>query len=107
MENILSRKRLLPHLKLMLIYIYGVNWLIFIISTGIQVGHMTSAKPLYAHILNLRYCGVLTLTKSLLEKKKLSVTTEGSGSSNAILRQKRTKRKNNRILTVKESLFFR
>ena len=47
MENILSRKRQLPHLKLMLIYIYGVKWLIFIISTGIQVGHMTSAKPLY------------------------------------------------------------
>ena len=46
MENILSRKRQLPHLKLMLIYIYGVKWLIFIISTGIQVGHMTCAKPL-------------------------------------------------------------
>ena len=46
MENILSRKRQLPHLKLMLIYIYGVKWLIFIISTGIQVGRMTSAKPL-------------------------------------------------------------
>ena len=50
MENILSRKRQLPHLKLMLIYIYGVKWLIFIISTGIQVGHMTSAKPLLAII---------------------------------------------------------
>ena len=43
------------------------------------------------------------------KKKKLSVTTEGSGSPNAILRQKKKKkRQNNRILTVQpsESLFF-
>ena len=47
MEHILSRKRQLPHLKLMLLYIYGVKWLIFIIFfTGIRVGHVTCAKPL-------------------------------------------------------------
>ena len=31
----------------MQIYIHGVKWLISIISAGIQVRHMTRAKPLF------------------------------------------------------------